>query len=109
MINLFAQHRRYFAGTVAVILAAQLFCVSASAILFGKKKHVEEPTDVAAIVLAQVYLDEMRLGQGVIDGRVGEFTRQAVAQYNTRWRLEADNWHRVLRDAGRNVKEPFTT
>jgi len=67
------------------------------------------PTDVPTIVRVQIYLDEILLGPGKIDGKVGTFTEQAVELFNQRYDLEPDNWWRVLRDAQRSVDAPFTT
>jgi len=66
-----------------------------------------EPTDLATIVLAQAHLDNLLLGPGKIDGRMGEFTRIAQAAYNARFRLPTENWGRLLREARRVVKEAF--
>ncbi len=71
------------------------------------QRTAEEPGDTEAIVLVQIYLDELLLGPGKIDGKLGEFTRTAFQHYNQRWRQAPDNWYRILREAGRQVKTPY--
>ncbi len=65
------------------------------------------PEDRDTIVTAQIYLDELLFGPGVIDGKLGEFTTIAARHYNQRWRVEEGNWHRLLREAQRHVKDPY--
>jgi len=67
------------------------------------------PEDRDTIVLVQVYLDELLFGPGIIDGKLGEFTTIAVRHYNQRWRVDEDNWFRLLREAKRAVKDPYQT
>ena len=91
---------------LVVCILSGIFASSAHAGLF-KKKVVVEPVTQDEIVLAQVFLDEMLLGPGKVDGKVGEFTRHAVGFYNLRWRLTPDNWYRVMREAERQIKSPY--
>lgn len=62
--------------------------------------------DVETIVRVQVFLDQMLFTPGKIDGELGDFTRMAVAHYNTRFRIKPlDNWHHVIEDSRRVVGE----
>jgi lipoprotein-anchoring transpeptidase ErfK/SrfK len=90
---------------MAGMLAAAVLAGHAAANPF--QRFEAEPTDPAMIVLAQAHLDNLWLGPGKIDGRMGEFTRIAAAEFNARLRVPPDNWWRLLRDARRTVKEPF--
>jgi len=90
-----------------VFLFTCLFTANSPAIFFGKRT-AEAPVDTDTIVLVQVYLDELMLGPGIIDGKLGEFTQKAFEVYNTRWKVEPGNWFRVLREAGLQVKSPYT-
>ena len=91
---------------ICALFASSLLAPLSHGFIF-QKKFAEEPTDLNTIVLAQVFLDEMLLGPGKVDGKMGEFTRRAVELYNSRWRIEPNNWHRVLREANRQVKTPY--
>lgn len=67
------------------------------------------PEDRDTIVQVQAFLDELLFGPGIIDGKLGEFTTIAATNYNVRWRVAEDNWYRLLKEARRHVKEPYTT
>lgn len=93
---------------ISGFILAALLSSSAHAGLFSPKT-APPPEDAETMVLVQVYLDEMLLGPGKIDGRIGEFTKNAVALYNQRYKLEPDNWHRVMRDANRRVRTAYAS
>lgn len=76
------------------------------AFLFQKAEP--PPTDQATIITAQVYLDQILLGPGKIDGRLGTFTEQAALLYNQRYGIAPGNWWRLLRDARKAVRVPYT-
>lgn len=95
---------RSLAGLFAVAILAQ----PAAAGLFGNK-FAPRPEDRDTVVLVQIYLDEMLLGPGKIDGAMGEFTEKAAAIYNQKRRIDPKNWFRLIRDASRSVRDPYTT
>ncbi len=51
-----------------------------------QKKFLPEPEERDQIVLLQAFLDELLLGPGKVDGRMGEFTRKAALIYQARLR-----------------------
>lgn len=74
--------------------------------------YVPEPEapDRATMVRLQVYLDEQLFPPGVIDGRIGEFTRKAIAHFNAKHAVQpVDNWAVLLEASAKAVPEPFTT
>jgi lipoprotein-anchoring transpeptidase ErfK/SrfK len=77
----------------------------AQAVLF--QRTAPPPTDQPTIVMVQAFLDQILLGPGKIDGRLGTFTEQAVILFNQRFNLEPSNWWRLLREAQRTVNVPF--
>lgn len=93
------------AGVWMPVLLAGALPFSASGVLF--QKTAPAPADVATIVMVQAYLDQILLGPGKIDGRIGTFTEQAVILYNQRNRLEPGNWWRLLREAQRAIGQPY--
>lgn len=72
------------------------------------QKTEPPPTDQASIVMAQAYLDQILLGPGKIDGRLGSFTEQAALLYNQRYGLAPGNWWRLLREAQKAIRMPYT-
>tara|TARA_R110002096_G_scaffold403766_3_gene601355 strand:- start:63565 stop:64545 length:981 start_codon:yes stop_codon:yes gene_type:complete len=94
----------------SLLTLALLFCVS-SAHAFGGlfQRKAGPPESLEDIVLAQIVLDEGLMGPGKIDGKLGEFTVIAARHYNEQRNLAADNWFRILKDAQKNVKQPFTS
>ena len=74
-----------------------------------RKKEAPEPAedDVPVITQVQIFLDQSHFGPGKIDGALGQFTRQAVDHYNLTQGREEGNWYWVLREAQKQVGEPF--
>ncbi len=92
----------------ALLLApALLLPASGFAGLF--QRTAAEPQDTETIVLVQIYLDELLLGPGKIDGKMGQFTKIAARHYNQRWRQDPANWYKLLREAKRNVDGSYTS
>ncbi len=71
------------------------------------KRSEPAPEDRDTIVLIQAHLDNLMLGPGKIDGRLGYFTTHAVEIFNRRYRQDRGNYWRLLRDARRQVKTPY--
>jgi len=92
---------------VACAVLAQ-FPVPAGAAL-KRVRTAPEPaaTDIDTITRVQIFLDESYFGPGKIDGGIGQFTRSAVAHYNFLFDLEPDNWHLVIQNARKAVREPY--
>ncbi|MEM9478827.1 MAG: L,D-transpeptidase [Verrucomicrobiota bacterium] len=61
------------------------------------------------ITLVQIYLDENLFGPGKIDGKLGQFTRAALAHYNFRHGLAHDDWSRAVRQSKKVIEKPYTT
>ena len=80
---------------------------------FSKKKigHLPEPSkkDTETILRIQIFLDEKMYGPGKIDGRMGQFTRNAVAHYNFGYDLQYDNYYKVINESNAVVDQLFTT
>lgn len=83
----------------------------ADAKLLKKRKFLPEPakTDRETVLRLQILLDEKMFGPGKIDGRIGQFTRKAVAHYNVQYELEYNNYYRVITDSEREITELHTT
>lgn len=101
-------------GIILVLVTLVLANQPAAGIDLFKKKVViaDEPLkdDLTTIVRAQIYLDEKLFTPGKIDGRMGEFTRRAVAHYNAHHEIEpVSNWHYVLERSVKRVPNVFTT
>ena len=80
---------------------------------FSKKKigHLPEPSkkDTETILRIQIFLDGKMYGPGKIDGRMGQFTRKAVAHYNFGYDLQYDNYYKVINESNAAVDQLFTT
>ncbi len=76
----------------------------------NRNRALPEPdaTDTETITRVQIFLDENLFGPGKIDGKVGQFTRVAVAHYNYGFGLEAENWGRVIRESKKQVEDVYT-
>ncbi len=81
--------------------------------LFKKEPAVApEPDkeDQETLTRVQIFLDERLFTPGKIDGRIGEFTRKAVAHYNAAHGVEPlSNWAAVLENSAALVPIVFTT
>jgi len=68
------------------------------------------PDEVDTIVRVQIYLDGQLFGPGKIDGSLGQFTRKAIAHYNTRRGIRpVHNWGPLLENAALAVPNTYTT
>ncbi len=57
------------------------------------------------ILRVQIYLDGQMFGPGKVDGRIGEFTRKAVAAWNVAHGVaDPDNWYEVLLASRKGTK-----
>ncbi|CAN5478260.1 L,D-transpeptidase [soil metagenome] len=66
--------------------------------------------DLETLTRVQIFLDENLFTPGKIDGRIGEFTRKAVAHYNAAHGISPlDNWAAVLDRSAALVPNVFTT
>lgn len=64
--------------------------------------------DQDKVVALQIFLDQQHFGPGVIDGKMGKFTRLAVRNYNvSKKRGKGDK--EVLAEAQRAVSSPYAT
>ena len=104
-------------------LALFVFCSSS----FAKKKGQQQPSKILAkplpksylpepskrdtetILRIQIFLDENNFGPGKIDGRMGQFTRKAVAHYNFSKGVKYDNYFNVVRNSEDKIKDLFST
>ncbi len=69
----------------------------------------ERPASIEEAVRLQVYLDSKNFGPGVIDGKPGRFTTQAIQAYNTSLGRYADDWASVMKEAAVAVTSPYAT
>jgi lipoprotein-anchoring transpeptidase ErfK/SrfK len=60
-------------------------------------------------VRLQIFLDQANFGPGVIDGKPGLFTENAVKAWNEVHGHSLDNWTAVMAAAKRSVPEPVVT
>ncbi len=99
-----------FPPLLALLLAMAALAPVPSAAALKKIRTAPEPDakDVDTITRVQIFLDESLFGPGKIDGGVGQFTRSAVAHYNFVFNLAPDNWHQVIQNARKSVREPIT-
>lgn len=109
-----SNHRHRLTALATILLATTLCSGTPAFEIFKKKKPpvaVEpEKTDIETIVRAQIYLDENLFTPGKIDGGLGEFTRKAVAHYNTHQGIQPlSNWHYINERAKLRIPNAFTT
>jgi lipoprotein-anchoring transpeptidase ErfK/SrfK len=92
-----------------IILTGMVF--AAPITIAAEKKFVAEPrkSETEKIIRLQIFLDEQDFGPGIIDGRIGQFTRKAVAHYNYIAGLKYNNFSKVLSEASRRIKKIYTT
>lgn len=80
---------------------------------FSKKAigYLPEPSkkNAETILRIQIFLDGKMFGPGKIDGRMGQFTRKAVAHYNFGYDLKYDNYYKVINESNATIEELFTT
>jgi len=80
---------------------------------FSKNKigYLSEPSkkNAETILRIQIFLDGKMFGPGKIDGRMGQFTRKAVAHYNFGYDLKYDNYYKVINESNATIEELFTT
>ena len=80
---------------------------------FSKKAigYLPEPSkkNAETILRIQIFLDGKMFGPGKIDGRMGQFTRKAVAHYNFGYDLKYDNYYKVINESNAVIDELFTT
>ena len=93
----------------ALLLAIPVSALAAEKTDSGHE-FTAEPKDRTLVTQAQIFLDQSLFGPGFIDGRVGEFTRKAVAHYNTKEGITPiHNWGPLLERAATAVPEPLTS
>ena len=85
----------------------------ASAVADGASKNrkparAPDKDDSATITRVQIFLDENQFGPGKIDGRLGEFTKKALAHYNYTIGVDAKDWSAVLKASRKAVRTSFT-
>ncbi|MGI9244746.1 MAG: L,D-transpeptidase [Verrucomicrobiales bacterium] len=91
-------------------LVAGALVVSASPALAREKKLTPAPdkAEIDAITRVQIFLDENHFGPGKIDGRLGEFTKKALAHYNFSTGVNPKDWGPVLKKSKVAVAKPYT-
>ena len=94
---------------LALFSLVYLFPAESSYGFLKRTRFAPEPaaTEKETITLVQIYLDEKMFGPGKIDGRLGQFTRSAVAHYNFGFGLEEDDWGRVIRESKKGNKKAY--
>ncbi len=55
----------------------------------------------------QIYLDQQLFGPGVLDGKLGTYTRMAIEAYNRKFNRPLDDWKSVREEAAKMVPHPF--
>ena len=55
----------------------------------------------------QIYLDQHLFGPGVLDGKLGAYTRMAIEAYNLKFNRSENDWEMVREDARKEVPHPF--
>lgn len=77
----------------------------------NKIGYLPEPSkkNAETILRIQIFLDGKMFGPGKIDGRMGQFTRKAVAHYNFGYDLKYDNYYKVINESNATIEELFTT
>jgi len=110
-------HKTPTPHTLFLALAFTPWTPSATAIdLFKRKPKTPAfapepaPDEVDTIVRVQIYLDGQLFGPGKIDGSLGQFTRKAIAHYNTRRGIRpVHNWGPLLENAEKNTRSTRAT
>jgi len=77
----------------------------------GMDGYAVEPAEEnwGTILRVQIHLDNQHFGPGIVDGKIGEYTRKAVAFYNlSMGESRTDNWYHVLRESAEVVRDPLT-
>jgi len=95
---------------VALIMGSVMPCVTPQTNA-AEKDFVAAPrkSETEKILRLQIFLDEQNFGPGIIDGRIGQFTRKAVAHYNYIAGLKYNNFSLVLSRASSQVNKIYTT
>lgn len=90
-----------------------LALISFSTLGYAKKKEVylAEPSkkDTETILRLQIFLDESNFGPGKIDGRMGQFTKKAVAHYNYSKGIDYNNYYKVINESKNQIKDLYVT
>jgi len=112
LMNIFDKNKQRF------VLAAWCFLLCSGFIGGLFKKGVERvplENELEKILRVQIHLDNNDIGPGRLDGRLGQFTHQAVALYNSNYQFKdgslvaPDNWYYVLRDSDQQVKSLYAS
>ncbi|GAA5494788.1 hypothetical protein Rhal01_00952 [Rubritalea halochordaticola] len=65
------------------------------------------PEERQEVVRLQIFLDQNHFGPGVIDGKMGTYTKMAVEAYNKRNGLAEGDWDAVKKLAAQEVQEIY--
>ncbi|MEM6910350.1 MAG: L,D-transpeptidase [Verrucomicrobiota bacterium] len=92
------------------LLAALLALVTSCQPTAGTASEPPE-SEKSTILRAQIFLDEAGFGPGILDGKVGDFTRKALAHWNLAQGHfdQPGNWFYVLRESQKAVPQLTTT
>ncbi|MEM0895925.1 MAG: L,D-transpeptidase [Verrucomicrobiota bacterium] len=99
------------ARRVAFLVLALVMTLGNAHGFLKRNRPMPEPdaSERDTITLVQIYLDENLFGPGKIDGKLGQFTRAALAHYNFRHGLAHDDWGRAIRESRKIIENPYTT
>ncbi len=100
--------QRLAAALMITVIASFLGADADAALLKRKPTPAPEKDDQATITRVQIFLDENKFGPGKIDGRLGQFTKKALAHYNYSIGEDAKDWGAVLKKSKQAVPTPFT-
>lgn len=69
----------------------------------------EIPYERAEITRLQIYLDQQNFGPGVIDGKIGTYTKKAVEAYNNKFGRKDSEQHLIIEEARASIPEIYAT
>ena len=73
----------------------------------GEDLKIPQPRE--EIARLQIFLDQQNFGPGVLDGKMGTFTKMAIEAYNKKNGREDSEWDKVKEDAQQHVPNLYAT
>lgn len=67
------------------------------------------PREREEVARLQIYLDQQDFGPGVLDGKMGTFTKMAITAYNKKFGHNDNDWDKVKEKAAQQVPNLYAT
>ncbi|MFC4993258.1 L,D-transpeptidase [Rubritalea tangerina] len=75
----------------------------------GSGQDIKIPKDREEIARLQIFLDQQNFGPGVLDGKMGTYTKMAIEAYNFKFGRKDSEWDKVKEDARQSVPTLYAT